>query len=276
MAFKNLLTANQASADFLGTTSGVAGGFGGGTVTVSTDWAAQGKKSFKVNTPGSVKYEGLRSNIIAPVSASTIYTFKCILHGIEGQTFTVALYDQSWSGVGVSIGIITGTVENGLCSLVLNATTKSTQTGMHFGVYTNSILATNFYLDKLQLEPGPVSTPWEFPGIDLTGNTIPSSESVNNLTLESLLKLDSIQPTSQIQDLIIQNTLQLLGIPSTEQVNDIQLLNQIILDAVESTGTVNDLIIYVLREMAIYNVTINRKEEYNTILNRKEEYEVKV
>ena len=86
----------------------------------------------------------------------------------------------------------------------------------------------------IQAELGLTFTDWQFPGVDLTGQSITSQEQVNNLTVENIIDL--------------------IGIPSTEVVNNLTLIQEIVLDAIESTTTVHNLIPYIQAELIRANI----------------------
>jgi len=234
MAFKNILPPNVASGtDFKKTIEGFSKNNGNETLSSSIEQLYKGKRSLKVTTTGTVSYEG-----------STIYPSVNVTYGqsYTGQFQILAPLNAQM------MFMICGTsktfVGSGTWQKIVSTKTASSTT-TPFVCVTTSPQSISFYINELMIQAGTVADPWEFPGVDLTGNSIPANTNVNNVKLENIIKAFGIESQEKVNNLTLQNILTLTNIPSEEYVNNIELLNEIILEAIENTTSVNDAVIYI-------------------------------
>lgn len=268
MAFKNLYNANLATGTDFGRMVTDIVSYNGGVPNSVTEKSYRGNRSYRIDTLGIVPTEG-GAHVCPPMTIGEVYTDSRWIWLENGVSLA---YISAPFAAGVNASKIlygSGAWQKVFLSWIATGTDR-------IRMYTRKQEAISFYIDLPQLELGPTATSWEFPGIDLTGNSIPSNTVINNVKLENIIRAFGIASTEQVNNLTLQNILTLTGIPSEEYVNNIELLNEIILEAVENTTSVKDLITYIIREIIYYTVSLNKKEEYNTILTKKEEYTVKV
>jgi len=266
MAFKNLFLPNVASGtDFLGTTAGFSKNKGTEEITSSSDWSYIGKKSLRVACPGSLSTEGFIINL-SPVLPSTQIVLSEYIHTVSNIIVTAVVSEYGTSGWIKNNFFGNTQINNETKRIQLSIVTGSTTNRITSTIYLASQIATILYNDAFQLEPGSTATSYEFPGIDLTGNSIQAQEAVQNLKLNQQLKLFTIASEEQVQNLTVENILQLLQVPSSEYVNNLEICNSIFLEAIESTETVNELIAWVACEFMKCNITMKTPK---TILKMK-------
>lgn len=252
MAFKNLLSPNQASGGrFLQSYIGV-GRYDIASFVYSTTNPYNGEGCVKYTTTGSSQ-QGLFATSPTALNTSNNYSLAWKIWVDAAVTFKIQFGGNSGVNVPTSAGLNVIKYENHppVSNRYLYLTTSQ---------------ACNFYYLRGQLELGPVCTPYEFPGIDLTGNSITSNEAVQNIKLNQQLKLFTIASQEQVQNLTVENILQLLQVPSSEYVNNLEICNSIFLEAIESTETVNEFIAWVACEFIKCNITMKTPK---TILKMK-------
>lgn len=241
MAFKNLLTPNVAAGSAFNKAHS---GFGPNNpvgLANSTEQECELGSCLQIQCPGLKDGEGcftydtqINSNsditVQHEIFAPTNVPMQMIL--VDSVTWTTTYTKQfngkgEWSNISVSGNIPSNRFET------------------YITVDSGHISPLNFYVGRGQAEYGLVPTMWQFPGVDLTGNSIPSNEAFGNIKLENTIQAFGIASQEQIHNLTLENILTLVGITSEEYINNIGLLNEIIVEGIESTTTVKDLLIYV-------------------------------
>lgn len=258
MAFKNLLSPNVASGgDFLRTITGYVGY--NATPVLDSSKSYKGTYSIQAQCSGTHPYEGLNLPI-SLLNTSNYYSAQLRCLSPLNTLMFIWMYNsetgtaqqKTWTATGEwDLILLPGTV------LVSNP---------HIYMGSHAQKALNFNIDCAQIEVGTVCTSYEFPGLDLTGNSITSNEAVQNLKLNQELKMFGIASEEQVQNLTVENILQLLQVPSSEYVNNLEICNSIFMEAIESTETVNELIAWVACEFMKCNITMKTPK---TILKMK-------
>ena len=249
MAFKNLFPPNVASGTaFLKNVSGFGMQSNSSLDSVIND--QMGGRCLRVTCDGSVTQQGTYTSQISCLT-NTNYTFQTRYIIPTGKTVLMYLHDPLWTCSATKTLIADGTVHIDAVTLL----TKSNTT-IRCMIITNSAQNVVSYFNKLQVEPGSTATSYQFPGVDLTGNSITSNEAVQNIKLNQELKMFAIASGEQVQNLTVENILQLLQVPSSEYVNNLEICNSIFLEAIESTETVNELIVWIACEFMKCNITM--------------------
>lgn len=249
MAFKNKLLPNPSlGGDFSFNTSGT-GNSGGSTHTAIYDNSVryEGVGSFKKTKTGSSTranyYLASRLPLPFPVN-SQICISQYVLSNTSstsGQRGVIFFADEVGQ-VGTNYYGTAMKCDN-WTRLYVSTIVPAGALYIYAGVNHYVDLGESVWIDKAQLEAGSTPTSWEFPGIDLTSQAIPGQEHVNNLSLETILKLTATQSSEWVNNLILENILKTLGINSSEFVTDLKLETILQLSELSSEEYVNNLLL---------------------------------
>lgn len=251
MAFKNLFSANVATGcDFKKTNEG----FGTGANTTNSPSKEQSYRndySLKL-TPRGTGVDGycniggdagaIRLGMV-PGESYTIQSKVYSPNPTPGSPITV-YYKQGTAYKVFTSPVISTPSTWTLLSIPFTLPPDATEAFVRLRNQFNDVTK-SVYFDDLMFQTGLTADPWEFPGIDLTGNSIPANTLINNVKLENIIRAFGIESTEHVNNLTLENLLTLTGIPSEEYVNNIELLNEIIIEAIENTTSVKDLILYI-------------------------------
>lgn len=284
MAFKNILTPNQASSgDVLNNTVGLDKWSTNNQATISRD------TNNKVSGTGSTKvtsnYNGTQL-VSAYIAASS---YKVVVTGglvyalssnvkVNSNTATNGYLRIDWRNSGGSnisyspFNISTIPSAWTSYSVVATAPANAVSAYLLFSFF-NLSLNDVIYFDQNQFEQGSSVTPWEFPGLWELGG-IPSQQSVNNVALKPNLKPNSVFSSESIQNLFLQSKLNNSSVLSSEFVNDLLLKSNINPNSIPSVETVSDIVLNnilmplgIVTEEIINNLTLTNTLELLGIIS---------
>ena len=245
MAFKNLFSPNQATGGHF--SKNLTGIFKYGAFSVISYVSTNpydGKGCTQITLDGTSE-QGI---VMTPTQFGTTNTFSLSLKFYINTAMNVNMY----MGSGYSQNRITVPVQAGFNILKYENHISTTGNNIYLTTSNSGVM---YYLGG-QFELGPTATSYQFPGIDLTGNSITSNEAVQNIKLNQELKLFAIASGEQVRNITVENIIECLGVPQQEAINNIGLIQTIIADAVESTENVNQLIIWIACELMRCDITM--------------------
>lgn len=255
MAFKNLLPPNAATATrFLKTTGNL-------SIYKGTPVLSPVSDGVNIKFSTGVDREGIfisPSNF--PVTVGLPYTFWIDFTATLGSKLQIWVYSSA--KLESTPNIVADGSEQ---TLAASCNPSGSTVNLYILAWGNQTPFTA-KITKMQFEQNDHATSYEFPGLDLTGNSITSNEAVQNLKLNQELKMFATESLEQVQNLTVENILQLLQVPSSEYVNNLEICNSIFMEAIESTETVNELIAWVACEFMKCNITMKTPK---TILKMK-------